>query len=137
MNRDICLDTGFITLFYSKTPPIEISNLMNEVKQKKIKAYVVWPILIEVYKQLCILEGKVFAESTITSFINNYPVILVNFDISLVLKAGALKCQYRRTLSYNDCIVIAYSLNKKLTLHTTEKDIPKIPNFIMKTYTFQ
>ncbi len=133
---DICLDTGLITLFYSKTPPKEISDLMDNIKQKKLKAYVVWPILLEVYKLLCILQGKSFAETSITSFINNYPVNMVELDISLILKAGMLKCQHRKTLSYNDCIVIALSLNRKLKLHTTEKALPEIPHLSIKQYNF-
>ena len=136
MTKGICLDTGLLTLFYSKNPPNTIIELMNQIKQKKIRAYIVWPVLIEVYKHLCILKGKTYAESTITSLINNYPVSVINLDISLILKAGALKCQHRTTLSYNDCIIIAYSLNKKLVLHTTEKDLPKIPNLTIKKYQF-
>ncbi|MHA1143910.1 MAG: PIN domain-containing protein [Candidatus Helarchaeota archaeon] len=136
MPRDICLDTGPISLFYSKKPPNEISSLLKNIKQKKVKAHVIWPILIEVYKNLCILKGKAYAESTIASLMNNYPIILVDMDLSLILKAGALKCQYRNILSYNDCLVIAYSLNKKMTLHTTEKDLPKIPNLFVKKYKF-
>ena len=136
MSNDICLDSGPITLFYSKTPPNKISELMKDIKNKKFKAFIVWPIIIEVFKHLCILKGKIHAEHTITSFINNYPVVLVDLDESLMLKAGALKCQFRTKLSYNDCITIAYSLNKKLILHTTEKDIPKIPNISVKKYRF-
>ena len=136
MTRGICLDTGLLTLFYSKNPPHKIIELMDQIKQKKIRTYIVWPVLIEVYKHLCILRGKNYAESTITSLINNYPVNIINLDISLILKAGALKCQHRTTLSYNDCIIIAYSLNKKLVLHSTEKDLPKIPNLSIVKYQF-
>ena len=136
MAKDICLDTGPLTLFFSKTPPSDISNLMKSIKEKKSKAHIVWPILIEVYKHLCVLKGKSFAESAIISITNNYPVNIIDMDVSLSLKAGALKCQYRTTLSYNDCIVIAYSLNKKLVLHTTEKDLPKIPHLALQKYQF-
>ena len=136
MAKSICLDTGPLTLFCSKPVPNEISDLMKKIKQNKINAHIVWPILIEVYKHLCILKGKIFAESAIISLLNNNPFILVNIDMSLLLKAGALKCQYRNVLSYNDCIVIAYSINKKLILHTTEKDFPKIPNLLIKKYSF-
>ena len=136
MTNDVCLDSGVITLFYSKTPPNKISELMKDIKNKKIKAFIVWPIIIEVFKHLCILKGKVHAENTITSFINSYPVNLVDLDESLILKAGALKCQFQTKLSYNDCMVVAYSLNKKFTLHTTEKDLPKIPNLSVKEYKF-
>lgn len=136
MTHDICLDAGPITLYYSQTPPNKIYELINDIKNRKFKAHVVWHTLIEVYKNLCILKGKNYAETTITSFINNYPINLVNLDESLILKAGALKCQYRTELSYNDCIIIAYSLQKKLILYTTEKDLPKIPNLLVKKYEF-
>ena len=54
-----------------------------------------------------------------------------------MIKAGLLKCQHAKVLSYNDCFAIAYALNKKFTFHTTEKGLKEIqPNLKLKTYNF-
>ena len=136
MVSKICLDTGPITLHFTKDEPKEITTLMNDIKQKKTEAYVISPILVEVFKHLCIAKGKSFAESSISVLQKNYPLIFVSLTNDTILKAGGLKCQYRRILSYFDCLVIAYALNEKLVLHTTEKDLPSIQNLRVKKYQY-
>ena len=136
MVQTIYLDTGVITLYYTKSPPQEVNNLMQEIKQRKVTAYVNLLTLVEVFKNLYIAKGKSFAESSIVSFLNTYPIKLLEANQSVILKAGTLKCQYRRELSYIDCLIIAHSLNQKLTLHTTEKDLPDIPNLLIRKYEF-
>ena len=73
-----CLDTGIIALFYSKDAPKPILKLMKEIKEEKIEAYIVLPIITEVFFHICKLNGKVAAESTIASFLNSYPIKMVN-----------------------------------------------------------
>ena len=136
MVSKICLDTGPITLHFTKDEPKEITTLKNDIKQKKTEAYVISPILVEVFKHLCIAKGKSFAESSISVLQKNYPLIFVSLTNDTILKAGGLKCQYRRILSYFDCLVIAYALNEKLVLHTTEKDLPSIQNLRVKKYQY-
>ncbi|MHA2247193.1 MAG: hypothetical protein ACXADY_19765 [Candidatus Hodarchaeales archaeon] len=103
---------------------------------KKTEAYVILPILVEVFKHLCIAKGKLFAESSISALRKNYPLLLMSLTNDIILKAGGLKCQYRRILSYFDCLVIAYALNERLILHTTEKELPSIQNLRMKKYQY-
>jgi predicted nucleic acid-binding protein len=137
MVQTIYLDTGIITLFYTQSSPHEIANLMEEIKLWKITAYINWLTLVEAFNNLCIAKGKNFAESTIVSFLNTYPIKLLESNQSLIIKAGLLKCQYRTKLSYIDCLMIAHSVNQKLIVHTTEKDLPKIPSLLIKKYKFQ
>ncbi len=132
----ICLDTGPLTLHFTKDEPKEITNLMNDIKHQKTEAYIISPILVEVFKHLCIAKGKLFAESSISALQKNYPLIMVSLTNDTILKAGGLKCQYRRILSYFDCLVIAYALNEKLVLHTTEKKLPAIKNLRVKKYLY-
>jgi predicted nucleic acid-binding protein len=133
----LCLDTGIITQLYSKNPPKQIKNLMKKVKNKEIIAYVVYPILVEVYYQICRLSGQDAAEARVASFLHNYPVRLVNLNKSLIFKAGKMKCQHSNILSYIDCLAIAFSLNKKITLHTTEKNLGEIfPDLKLEEYYF-
>ena len=136
MTKKICLDTGPLTLHFTKDEPEEISSLMQEIKHQKIEAHVITPILVEVFKHLCIAKGKLFAEASISALQINYPLVLVPITNDTILKAGGLKCQYRRILSYFDCLVIAYALNERLVLHTTEKKIPTIQNLKVKTHSF-
>jgi len=109
---------------------------MQESKHEKIEAHVITPILVEVFKHLCIAKGKRFAEASISALQLNYPMVFVPITYDMILKAGGLKCQYRRILSYFDCLVIAYALNEKLELYTTEKKLPTIQNLKVKRYSF-
>jgi len=137
MGKQICIDTGVITLLYSKDTPQPVQNLFKHIKENKIEAHVLSPIVTEAFYHICKIEGKVAAETKIASFLNSYPIKLVNLNQSLIIKAGLLKCQHAKVLSYNDCFAIAYALNKKFTFHTTEKGLRKIlPNLKLKTYNF-
>jgi hypothetical protein len=55
-------------------------------------------------------------------------VKVVDLEIEDALKAGALKCQNEKVLSYNDAMIIAYALNNRVSLHSTEHFLKKIPN---------
>ncbi len=136
MIKKICLDTGPLTLHFTKDEPKKILRLMQDIKHQKIEAHVITPILVEVFKHLCIAKGKAFAEASISALQLNYPLVFVSITNDTILKAGGLKCQYRRILSYFDCLVIAYALNERLVLHTTEKKIPTIQNLKIKTHSF-
>lgn len=137
MGKQICLDTGIITLLYSKDQPEEISKLFTQIMKNEIEAHVVSPIMTESFYHICKLIGKVAAETTVATFLNTYPIKLINLNQSHIIKAGLLKFQYYQELSYNDCFAIAYALNKKLAFHTTEKNLKKIlPNLNVKSYIF-
>jgi predicted nucleic acid-binding protein len=134
--KEIILDIGPITLMLTKDSPKRIKDLFTKIKSKLINAYVVRPVLIEVYKHLCIANGKNFAQSGIIEIMDDYPLKMVEIDKSLIIKAGSLKCSYRTKLSYIDCIVIAFGLLNKLEIHTTEKNFPNIPKLKITPYHF-
>jgi len=133
----ICLDTGMITLLYSKDTPRSIFQLFKKIKEEKIEAHILSPLMTEAFYHICRLSGKVAAETIIATFLNTYPIKLVNLNQSLIFKAGLLKCQHPNILSYNDCFAIAYALNKKLSFHTIEKKFGEIfPTLKLKTFSF-
>ena len=137
MGRTVCLDTGMITLLYSKDAPQPILQLFKNIKEEKIEAHVLSPLMAESFFHICKLSGKVAAETILATFLNTFPIKLVNLNQSLIIKAGLLKCQHTKILSYNDCFAIDYALNKKLIFHTTEKNIGKIfPTLKLKLYSF-
>lgn len=137
MGKQACLDTGLITLLYSKNPPKEISQLFKEIEMEKFEGHIVSPIISEAFYHICNINGKAAAESAIASFLHKYPIKLIHLNQSLIIKAGLLKCQHYKSLSYNDCFAIGYALNKKLTFHTTEKGLKEIvPQLKVKQYIF-
>ena len=137
MKTVVCIDTGIVTQYYSESPPDEILNLMNKIKNKEFIAHFIHPLLVEVYYHICKLLGKTQAEVRVASFLSHIPVKLISLNRSLVFKAGELKCSYSKILSYNDCLIIAHVLNRKITLHTTEKNLQKFfPHIKVKEYTF-
>jgi len=123
-------------LYLSKNPPEEIESLIKKIQNKEISAAVVAPVLIEVFKHLCVKNGKDFAINAFNSFRARVPLEIVQLTDSLIIAAGNLKCQYRETLSYIDCMVIAYAIEQKIALHTTEKELKNIPKLIVKKYNF-
>jgi predicted nucleic acid-binding protein len=137
MKEKACLDAGIITQFYSREPPKSILDFMNSIKTGNNEAYALSPTIVEAFYHICKLNGKASAETMIATLLKTYPIKIVNLNQSLIFKAGTLKCQHQTELSYNDCYAIAFSLNKKLTFHTTEKNLSKImPNLKLKTYLF-
>ncbi len=122
----ICLDTGVLSILLSENPTKKIQKLQKSAHAKKVECHILSPMLVETYWQICKLKGIEIAKIAITSFVRKFPHVLVDLDENIILKAGMVKCQHRTTLSYNDCISIAYCLNTKMEFHTTEKTIQKI-----------
>jgi len=136
MQERACLDAGIIYLYYRKNAPEKVNILMNKIKKQDILAFIPKTTLIEVYKHLCITEGKDFATSCISSFQHNVIAEYISLTSELILITGQLKCQYRMKLSYNDCIAIAIALQKNAKFHTTKKNLPKIKNLLIIKYEF-
>ena len=126
--KEICLDTGILGIYLSINPGKKIQTLIQNIRKGLTKAFVLKPVLIEVFYNLCKIEGKEIASIKIANLRSQIPFNLVDLDDSLILKAGILKCQHRTSLSYIDCMSIAFCLNTNTTFHTTEKMIKKIPN---------
>ena len=126
--KEICLDTGVLGIYLSINPGKKIQTLMHNIRKGLTEAFILKPVLIEVFYHLCKIECKEIASIKITNLKNQIPFNIVDLDDSLILKAGILKCQHRTSLSYIDCMSIAFCLNTNTTFHTTEKLIKKIPN---------
>ena len=124
--QQICLDTGVLSILLSKNPTEKIQKLWKSAQSNEIECHILSPILVETYWHICKLKGTEIAKIALTSFIRKFPHVLVDLNENIILMAGLLKCQHRTTLSYNDCISIAYCLNTKMLFHTTEKTLKKI-----------
>ncbi|OLS11983.1 MAG: hypothetical protein RBG13Loki_4392 [Promethearchaeota archaeon CR_4] len=128
----ICLDTGVLSIYFSKNVTKEITLLMTKIKLKQVEAHVLKPVLVEVFWHLCRVHGIDTAKSILLSFVNQVPIEQVELTLPLIIKAGTIKCQIPSGLSYIDCMCIAYSLNLKIPFHTTEKTLKTIPTFILQ-----
>lgn len=126
--QKICFDTGILDLYFSESTPKKVNDLISRVKKGELQCYIIESVLVELYLNICRLKGIEIARITISSFIRNFPHILVNLDEDLIITAGKLKCQHRTDLSYIDCMSIALCLNTGITFHTTEKNLNKIPH---------
>jgi predicted nucleic acid-binding protein len=136
MRRRICLDAEPLQLHYLKDPPRKVEDLFRDIKDESVDAVVPEVILVEVFKHLCVSGGKEYASDTINSIYLDGKMHIVSLDRLLVILAGKLKCQYRNVLSYNDSILIALALKERATVHTTEKEWPKIPRLEVVKYVF-
>jgi len=136
MAKRACLDAGPISLYYQKNPPEEIKALINNIKNKNISALVCDVIFVEVFKHLCIAGGKDYAANCIRSFQFKVPYKSFSLTAEIIIEAGLLKCQYRKILSYNDCLSITLALKNNAEFHTTEKDLPEIPRLRIVKYKF-
>jgi len=136
MDKSLCLDTGPITLYHLKDTPREVSHLMSAIEQGVFTTYIPEIILVEVFYRLCLISGKSFAESSLRSFTNKFPLQILTVPEDIVFKAGELKCRYR-DLSYNDCVIAAWAMKLHAQLHTTEKKFPNdLKALRIKTYEF-
>ena len=120
------LDAGIISLFYAKDCPPKIKDLLEKIKAGSIEGHILAPVLIEAFFNICKIDGIEDAKISINSFLKQYPLHVGSEETSLVISAGVLKCQHRDSLSYIDCMSIAYCLNNKCTFHSTEKELKKI-----------
>jgi hypothetical protein len=139
--QKICLDAGILSIYFSKDCSIKVTNLMKEIQRKKYDSNILKPVLCEAFYHLCKIEGKENASIKIISFLRKSPISQIDLEESLILLTGILKCQHRTTLSYIDCMSIAFCLNEKAVFHTTEKMIKKIQDYTIQklkieTYSF-
>jgi predicted nucleic acid-binding protein len=134
--RKVCLDAGVLSIYFSNQRTPQIKGLMDLIKAGKLSAYMLKHVLVEVHFHLCKDQGVTEANTQIINFQTQYPVSLVDLDDSLVLHSGKLKCQHVGTLSYIDCMTIAFCLRENAELHTTEKLLKQIPNNTLQRLRF-
>ncbi|MHA1112325.1 MAG: PIN domain-containing protein [Promethearchaeota archaeon] len=134
--RRISLDTGPISRFLAKDKHPRLEKLFESIRKHEIQAFLVSPVLAEVYKHLCVKKGKIYAEKTILTFLDLYEIQIELPNKNLAIKAGELKCSHRANLSYTDCFVLAFALFQKLEVHTTEKHLPSFQKLKIVTYKF-
>jgi predicted nucleic acid-binding protein len=125
--KKVCIDAGVLGLYLSENRTPQIKMLLNDVKNRLIQAYIVNPVLSEVFYHQCKKRGALETTIQLRNLLDNYPIELVELDRDLLFSAGKLRCQHQSILSYIDCMSIAYCLQSGAVFHTTEKKIKQIP----------
>jgi len=126
--KAICVDTGVLSIYFSQDPSPDVQILFNNAKKKEIQIHIIKAVLCESFYHLCKLEGKDTAMFKISGFINIIKPIQIELSETLIYKTGLLKCQHGTTLSYIDCMSIAYCLQENIEFHSTEENLKKIPH---------
>ncbi len=83
----ICLDTGVLSIYFSKDVTKDVSELITKIKQKQIEAHVLKPVFVEVFWHLCRIHGIDAAKSILVSFLNLVPIEQVELTLPLIIKA--------------------------------------------------
>jgi len=130
--NEVCIDTGVLMIYLSRDPKPKVSQLFKDCIEGKMSIHLLKPIIVETVKHLCKLNNIDQAKTIILSFLHKVPVTLIDIDTSLAINAGVLKWQNNEVLSTVDSMVMAYAMNKKLALHTTEKKLKKIPASLLQ-----
>ncbi len=125
--KKVCIDTGVFDIYFSTHRTGQVKALMDDVKNGNVLAYVVKPVLSEIYFHLCRLSGASEAAIQLANLLDSYPIDLIDTNRELLFSAGKLRCQHASTLSYIDCISITFCLSSGASFHTTEKVIKQIP----------
>jgi predicted nucleic acid-binding protein len=129
--KAICIDTGVLSIYFSTNKTAAVKSLMNDILGGKYRVAILKPVLVEEFFQICKDSGLQEANTQILNFMRNFPIDFVDLDESLILNAGKLKCQHASTLSYIDCMSIAFCLKQGAELHTTEKLLKQIPHNVL------
>jgi hypothetical protein len=124
--QKILLDAGILSIFFSKDSNDDADLLRVSIKANQVEAHVLKPMLCEAFFNICKSEGKDAAASKLATLMRIYNINQDDLDEPTINLAGTLKCQHRDKLSYIDCMNIAFCLNNKLALHTTEKSLRQI-----------
>ncbi len=131
------LDAGTIHQHFLQDPPEKIQQLFKSIARGEIVAAVPEQVLVEVFKQICMESGNDQASMVIKSIYASDAITIKPTSKDIVTEAGKLKCQYRDVLSYNDAVLIAMAIKEKATVHTTEKNLPRIAGLSVVKYSFE
>jgi predicted nucleic acid-binding protein len=126
--KKACIDAGVLGLFLSENCTRQVEMLMDAVENRAILACIVNPVISEVFFHQCTTRGAVEATVQLKNLLDDYPIEIVELNQELLFSAGKLRCQHASTLSYIDCMSIAYCLHAGAAFHTTEKTIKQIPH---------
>lgn len=137
--QGIIFDTGVISIYISENSrdKQKIITILNGSLKNQYQIHILTPIITELFSQICYIKGKEVARSIISSLLTVYPIMTIEPDKSILFKAGELKCQYRSLLSYNDCLMIATAMIRKMAWYTTEKKIKAISPDLIRKLNFQ
>ena len=117
------LDSYAILAWLQNEPGADkISELLEKAKEGKLKLYMSWINIGEVYYQIIRRKGKQVAEETLME-LKILPITFISVTDELVKKAAELKAKY--PIAFADCFAIATAFMKDATLVTGDPEFEK------------
>jgi len=113
---------SYAVLSYLQDEPCaeEVFSLLRQAQDKKIKLYMTWINVGEVYYRVWREYGKMEAERVL-DVLSAWPLEILVADSELTIAAAAVKAQNK--LAYADAFVIAAAIQKQADLVTGDPEI--------------
>lgn len=101
----------------------KIIELLEKAKEGKLKLYMSWMNIGEVYYQIIRREGKQVADETLME-LKILPITFISVTDELVLSTAEVKAKYPIALA--DCFAIATAKDKEAALVTGDPEFEKV-----------
>ncbi len=124
--KKIVVDSLALIAFLRKEKGyLKVKKLLEEAKAKKVKLFLCWLNLGEIYYQVWRKRGQEDAQKTL-SLIKKLPIELVSVSNELVLQAAEIKAQFPIALA--DCFIAALACEIKASILTADSEFKKLKN---------
>jgi predicted nucleic acid-binding protein len=120
--RNVIIDTGILTLFFSGDSRVQ--PFFRSVEARKKRAYVTSVNLSEYYYKTCQTLGEEIAGLRYHQCRELLEIVETNRELSL--SAGKEKCHRGGNLSIADCFALAATKSLNGTLLTTDPELSKV-----------
>lgn len=127
MNRFVVDSLVIIAYLRQEKGYLKFKRLLRQVRSEKIKLFLCWLNLGEVYYHVWRKKGKEAAQKTL-SLVRQMPMELVSVSDELVLQAAEIKAQYPIALA--DCFVAALARNEGIPILTADPEFKKLEGLV-------
>ncbi|MGI0091560.1 MAG: type II toxin-antitoxin system VapC family toxin [Nitrososphaerales archaeon] len=130
MSRNVVIDTGILTLFFSGDARVQ--PYFRQLDRNKKKGYVTSVNLSELYYKTCEKLGEDVAKLRYHQCRELLEILETSRELSLL--AGKEKCHRGGHLSLADCFAVAAARSLNGTLLTTDPELAKIKDIDVKLF---
>ena len=128
MIKGLVLDSfALLAHFRQEERGIRVKEILFEAQQEKIKLFVSYINLAEVYYKTIREQGKRKAEEVIAA-VRKLPIELVSASDDFVLKAAEIKAEY--PIALGDCFAAALAVEKKAPILTGDPEFKKLEKLV-------
>jgi len=119
--NDLFFDTGALQLYLLGDSRFE--QYMNQISNEKVKAFTSMLNMVELYYKTLEKLGAQTAESWYWRIINSDFTVIKDISESVGIQAAKLKMKYKKTVPLVDAMILAFTLEMKCTLLTTDSGL--------------